>query len=120
MVSPNQVRQYLKHKNDKQRYERLALWETAQEDAKNIVEMIIEKYHPQRIIQWGSLLDPRHFSEASDIDLAIVGLDSASFMKLLAEAEDMTQLPLDLLQFERIHPSFQKIIAMKGKVIYEQ
>jgi predicted nucleotidyltransferase len=120
MVSPNQVRQYLKHKNDKQRYERLALWEKAQEDAKNIVAMIIKNYHPQRIIQWGSLLEPRHFSEASDIDLAIVGLDSASFMKLLAEAEEMTQFPLDLVQFERIHPSFQKIIAMKGRVIYEQ
>jgi hypothetical protein len=38
-------------------------------DAKNIIEMSIEKYQPKQIIQWGSILEPRHFSEASDIDL---------------------------------------------------
>jgi aryl carrier-like protein len=52
--------------------------------------MIIQNYHPKQIIQWGSLLESRHFSEASDIDLAVVGLDSLSFMRLLADAENMT------------------------------
>ena len=80
--------------------------------------MIIQEYHPKQVIQWGSILDARHFSEASDIDVAVVGLDSLSFMRLLADAEDLTEFPLDLIQFELIHPSFQKIILMKGKVIY--
>ncbi len=80
--------------------------------------MIIEKYQPTQIIQWGSLLQPQHFSEASDIDLAVVGLDAIAFMQLLADAEEMTQFPLDLIQWENIHPSFQKIILMKGKIIY--
>ena len=119
MVSHTQVRNYLKKKHDAQRAKRLALWEIAQKDTKNIIEMIIQKYHPKKIIQWGSLLEPRHFSEASDIDLAVVGLDSLSFMKLLAEAEDMTEFPLDLVQLEVIHPSFQKIILTKGKIVYE-
>jgi predicted nucleotidyltransferase len=118
MVSHAQVRHYLKEKNDRQKAKRLALWEVAQQDAKNIIEMTIQKYQPKQIIQWGSLLEPRHFSEASDIDLAFVGLDSLSFMRLLADAEDMTKFPLDLLQLELIHPSFQKIILMKGKIIY--
>ena len=90
----------------------------AQRDAENIIAMIIQKYHPQQIIQWGSLLEPKHFSEASDIDLAIVGLDALSFMRLLSDAEVMTEFPLDLIQFEQIHPSFQRIILMKGKIIY--
>ena len=119
MVSHTQVRNYLKKKHDAQRAKRLALWEIAQKDTKNIIEMIIQKYHPKKIIQWGSLLEPRHFSEASDIDLAVVGLDSLSFMKLLADAEDMTKFPLDLVQLELINPSFQKIILTKGKVVYE-
>lgn len=118
MTGHAEVRHYLKKKNDSQKAERLALWEAAEKDAENIIEMIIQKYYPKQIIQWGSLLEPKHFSEASDIDLAIVGLDSLAFMRLLAEAEDMTQFPLDLIQFELIHPSFQKIILMKGKVIY--
>ena len=39
---------------------------------------------------------------------------------ILADAEEMTQFPLDLIQWENIHPSFQKIIVMKGKIVYEQ
>jgi predicted nucleotidyltransferase len=118
MVSHTQVKHYLKKKQDSQRAKRLALWEVAQQDAKNIIEMTIQKYQPKQIIQWGSLLEPKHFSEASDIDLAVVGLDSLSFMKLLAEAEDMTKFPLDLVQLELIHSSFQKVILMKGKIVY--
>ncbi|MFZ4665398.1 MAG: nucleotidyltransferase family protein [Prochlorotrichaceae cyanobacterium] len=113
-----EVRLYLKKKHDSRRAKRLALWEAARQDAKNIIEMIIQEYHPKQVIQWGSILDARHFSEASDIDVAVVGLDSLSFMRLLADAEDLTEFPLDLIQFELIHPSFQKIILMKGKVIY--
>ena len=119
MVSHTQVRHYLKKKQDSQRAKRLALWEAAKQDAKNIIEMTIQKYQPKQIIQWGSLLEPRHFSEASDIDLAVVGLDSLSFMQLLADAEDMTKFPLDLVQLELINPSFQKIILTKGKIVYE-
>jgi predicted nucleotidyltransferase len=118
MVSHTQVKDYLKKKNDRQRAKRFALWEVAQQDAKNIIEMTIQKYQPKQIIQWGSLLEPKHFSEASDIDLGFVGLDSLSFMRLLADAEDMTKFPLDLVQLELIHPSFQKIILMKGKIVY--
>ncbi|NEO27206.1 MAG: nucleotidyltransferase domain-containing protein [Kamptonema sp. SIO4C4] len=80
--------------------------------------MIIDRYNPQRIIQWGSVLEPKHFSEASDIDLAIAGVDVITFMTLLGEAEEMTDFPLDLLRWEEVHPSFQKVILMKGKVVY--
>ena len=118
MFNYTQTRIYLKNKQDSQRVKRFALWEVAQQDAKNIIEMIIWKYQPKRIIQWGSILAPRHFSEASDIDIAVVGIDSLSFMKLLADAENMTKFPLDLVQLESIHPSFQKIILLKGKAIY--
>ncbi len=118
MVNPKQVRHYLTTKKNAKTAQRLALWKIAQQDAQNIIEMIIEKYQPTQIIQWGSLLQPKHFSEASDIDLAVVGLDAITFMQLLADAEQMTQFPLDLIQWENIHSSFQKIILMKGKIIY--
>ncbi|MGK7942845.1 MAG: nucleotidyltransferase family protein [Microcystaceae cyanobacterium] len=120
MVNPQQVRHYLKTKQAAKTAKRLALWKIAQQDTKNIIAMIIQKYQPQQIIQWGSILEPKHFSEASDIDLAVVGIETLTFLKLLADAEDMTQFPLDLIRWENLYPSFQKIILMKGKVIYEQ
>lgn len=114
------TRQYLQAKQAALQAKRLGLWQQASADSQNIIQMIIDRYAPERIIQWGSVLEPKHFSEASDIDLAIAGLDFRLFMKLVGEAEDMTDFPLDLIRWEDLHPSFQKIILMKGQVIYEQ
>ena len=120
MFDYSAARRYLQAKEQALQAQRLGLWEQAREDSQNIIAMIIDGYAPQRIIQWGSVLAPKHFSEASDIDLAIAGLDFRSFMNLVGEAEDLTDFPLDLIRWEDIHPSFQKIILMKGKIIYEQ
>jgi predicted nucleotidyltransferase len=118
MVTPAQTRSYLQQKQSTQKAQRQVLWQQARQDAETITAMIVAKYQPQQIIQWGSVLAPEHFSEASDIDLAVVGLDAIKFMGLLADAETMTHFPLDLVRWEAIHPAFQRIILMKGKIIY--
>ncbi len=102
------------------RAHRLALWQQAHADAQQIINMIISRYAPQRIIQWGSVLQPQHFSEASDIDLAVAGVDSITFLRLLADAEDLTEFPLDLLRWEEIPAPFQQAILSKGKIVYVQ
>lgn len=80
--------------------------------------MIIRQYDSQQVIQWRSVLEPAHFSEASDIDLAVAGVDSVLFLQLLGDAESMTDFPLDLVRWEDVRPAFQKAIAAKGKVVY--
>jgi len=111
-------RAYLEKKQAALRAKRLALWQQAQEDVQKIIEMIIRRYDPQQIIQWGSVLEPEHFSEASDIDLAVAGVDPVLFLRLLADAEVMTEFSLDLIRWEEIQPAFQKVITAKGKVVY--
>lgn len=112
------ARQYLKHKQDKAQAQRFSLWQKAKADSVTIIEMIIEKYSPEQIIQWGSILKPEHFSEISDIDLAVSGVDSIVFMDLLADAENLTQFSLDLVRWEELCDPFQRIISMKGTVVY--
>ena len=92
----------------------------AQSDFERIVGMIVEKYQPLRIYQWGSLLRTDQFQESSDIDIAIEGIcDSETFFALLGDAMKMTDFSLDILQIEKIEPEFVEIIKMKGKVVYE-
>jgi hypothetical protein len=55
MVNHSQTRHYLKNKQEFQRLKRLSLWEVARQDTKNIIEMIVQKYQPKQIIQWGAL-----------------------------------------------------------------
>jgi predicted nucleotidyltransferase len=114
------ARRRLQRKQEEITERRFQLWQQAEEEANKIINMIINKYQPQRIIQWGSVVDSKYFSEISDIDIAIVGVDSVTFLQILADAEAITRFSLDLIRWENIDPSFQNIILMKGKIIYER
>jgi len=114
------ARRRLQRKQEEITERRFQLWQQAQEEANKIISMIINKYQPQRIIQWGSVLDSKYFSEISDIDIAIVGVDSVKFLQIMAEAEEITRFSLDLIRWENIDPCFQNIILMKGKIVYER
>lgn len=97
---------------------RLALWRQARADAERIIEWVVACFNPRRIIQWGSVLESRHFSEISDIDLAIEGVGSLAFLDLMRGAEEKTDFSLDLVRWENLEPEFQRILLMKGRIRY--
>lgn len=116
-----QIRAFLKKKQRRQQQYRRELFEAASRDFQKIVEMLISKYHPKRIYQWGSLLNERHFNERSDIDIALEGITSPKdFFPLLGDAEELTAFPLDIVQLEKIHPIHAESIRKRGKLIYER
>lgn len=91
------------------------------QDCERIIAMIIANYKPERMYQWGSLLRRERFWESSDIDIAVEGLaDSACFFSLLAEADDLTDLPLDIVELEHVDPLHAESIRKKGKLVYER
>jgi predicted nucleotidyltransferase len=93
----------------------------AREDFGAITRMISAKYRPGRIWQWGSLLDERAFSERSDIDIGIEGVQGAeTFFALYGDAMALTDFPLDIVQMEKIEPEFAQIIRSKELVVYER
>ena len=93
----------------------------AARDTEEIVRMIVQKYAPTRIYQWGSVLRPGGFREYSDLDIAVEGVsDAGTFFSLLREAQEMTRLPLDLVQIDRIAPAYADGIRQHGKVLYER
>lgn len=96
-----------------------ARFQRAWEDFRRISKMIQEKYAPRAIYQWGSLLDLGHFSEISDIDIALEGpMTPERFFALLNEAESMTDLPLDIVELEKIHPAHAAGIRSRGRLVY--
>ena len=95
---------------DRQKRER-GLASEAQADFCRICEMLVSKYRPRRIYQWGSLLQPERFQEISDIDIAIEGLeDPLAGLHALDDACQLTRFPVDLVEIERIHTAHAKTI----------
>jgi predicted nucleotidyltransferase len=88
-------------------------------DFDRIVSYIISQHRPKRVWQWGSLLDRKRFSEISDLDIAIEGLDSASeFFEIVGQAEQISDIPVDIVELEKVAPEYRELIKRKGRLVY--
>ncbi len=120
-VDIERVRKFIASREERRQRAIRQRFEQATRDFDRIVDHIIRAYRPTRLYQWGSLLRPGRFSEISDIDIAVEGLTSAeSYFTLLAEADEMTGLPVDIVEMEKIHPLHAQSIREKGRLVYEQ
>lgn len=115
------AKENLRRRRRKRQADLLALFSQASEDSKRVVAMLIVKYHPRRIYQWGSLLTPSRFREWSDIDIAVEGLDGPlDGLHAFDDARQLTGFPVDIVELERIHPEHAKTIRAEGKLVYER
>ena len=121
MVDHESTLRFLKER-ERARQERLdAAFHRARNDFDRISLFIIRDYKPQVVWQWGSLLDRRKFSEISDIDIAVEGLDNPStIFDICRNAEDMTEFSVHIVELEKIEPEYASMIRRKGKRIYER
>ncbi len=120
MADIRKIKNNLLKREESKRKARLKLYREASRDFKAIVDMIIRKYSPDKIVQWGSLLTPDLFDENSDIDIAVSGITEADrFFALLGDAMELTRFHPDIVQLEKIEPEFAELILLKGKIIYE-
>ena len=47
------------------------------------------------------------------------GLNSVQMLQLLADAEERSDFPIDLLHWETLSPGVQKLIKLRGQIVYE-
>ena len=107
---------------EKRRRERLdESYAQATRDARAIVSEIAAQVNPRRIYQWGSLLDRKRFSEISDLDIAVEGLNGpAEFFQVLGIAMNATVLPVDVVELEKLPADVAERIRMRGALVHER
>jgi len=116
-----QARQFLARRAAARQAALDARFAQAWTDFQAILALVITRYQPRRVWQWGSLLDRRKFNERSDIDLALEGItDPATFFALFGEADRLTRFTLDLIALENIEPEFAELIRRKGRIVHER
>ena len=120
-INLDKVRAFLDGKRKRKLRTRAALLEQAQNDARAIIEKIARAHNPRRIYQWGSLVETGHFTELSDIDIALEGLRSAEeYFAILGEAMGMTAFPLDIIELEKVDTETAQEIRRKGRIVHER
>jgi predicted nucleotidyltransferase len=113
------MRAFLRRKVADEKARDQELWWQASQDAETMIRMVIDKFAPQAVSQWGSVLDGRQFSEISDIDIAVEGSGSAErYFAMLGEAGQWTHFPLDLVELEHVEPEYAELIRRNGCCVY--
>ena len=120
-VDLDEVRAFLARKEERRRAELDERYAKATRDARAIVTEIAEQVNPRRIYQWGSLLDRKRFSEISDVDIAVEGLNGpAEFFRVLGIAMDGTTLPVDVIELEKVPVEIAERIRSRGALVHER
>ena len=120
-VDLDEVRAFLARKEERRRAELDERYAQATRDACAIVTEIAAQVNPRRIYQWGSLLDRKRFSEISDVDIAVEGLNGpAEFFRVLGIAMDGTTLPVDVIELEKVPAEIAERIRRRGALVHER
>ena len=120
-VGVDDIRHFARRRGERLRAERLQLHGEAARDAQAIISMIVERFRPTRIVQWGSLLVPERFREYSDIDIAVEGVrEPERYFAILEAAEKLTRFPVDIVQLEAVEPEYRELILERGRTVYER
>ena len=120
-VDLDQVRAFLAERERRRRARIDERYAQATRDAGAIVSEIAEQVNPRRIYQWGSLLDRKRFSEISDLDLAVEGLNGpAEFFQILGIAMNGTALPVDVVELEKLPADVAERIRKRGALVHER
>ncbi len=103
---------------ERRRYCRLRRNE-AHEEAKSLAARIAGYPGVFRVMLFGSVLKENRFREESDIDLAVWGLRPRDYFKALADLENHSSFPIDLIPMEDARSGIAKRIQ-NGEVLYER
>ncbi len=113
------AREFLRNKKKQKQALIERRFQKAWDGFEQITAMIWKTYKPRAIYQWGSLLNRDRFSDISDIDIALTGdIPAEAFFEMYGKAMEMTDLALDIIELDKIHPLHAQSIREKGRVVY--
>ena len=120
-VDPAAAARWIVRRHERRRKALRRRLQSAQEDAARIISAIAAQYRPRRIYQWGSLVHTERFTEISDIDIAVEGMDcdEPTLAAIRTQADSMTDFHVDLVVMERLEPGRADLIRRFGAVAWE-
>jgi predicted nucleotidyltransferase len=88
----------------------------AQAVAKHAATWLRQHYPIERVVVFGSLVQPSLFHERSDIDLAVWGLDERHYYRVVGELQALdAEFSIDLIRMEEAPLSLQTVIETEGE-----
>lgn len=85
------------------------------EKDKSLIKDISHKYHINKVVLFGSSIDP--LRESNDIDIAIEGIKDSDFFEYYGELMFALSKPVDIIDLSS-KTKFNQLILSEGQVLY--
>ncbi len=86
--------------------------------ARRGAEMLKQDYGAEKVVVFGSLLQPKLFHVRSDVDLAAWGLDGRRYYRAVADLQLIdTEVSVDLVRMEDALPGIRATVERDGVVV---
>ena len=117
-MKKKRILESLRKKLEKEKEERFKLFAKLRNNITDIIDVIIE-FNVEKIVLFGSITNKEKFTEHSDIDIGVIGLNKEDFFKLYSMLTNRIDWSIDLIDLDD-DPKFKAIIMEKGEVIYDR
>lgn len=87
--------------------------------AKEVAQILGEKFGAKKVILYGSLARGKYFDSASDVDIAVSGIEDKYF-KALSYTRDLTKFDIDIRDYDQMPKEFKERIDKEGRILYER
>jgi len=85
-------------------------WQVAQQAA----QILKQEFGATQVWLFGSMVQVDRLHEASDVDLAVAGLDDRRYLEAVVRLWDLSSLAIDLVQVEYARPNLLADIQTQG------
>ena len=96
---------------------RLKIRRNALKDAKHIAYVLGRHFGAKEVILYGSLSQGKYFDRASDIDIAVKGLEE-KYLKAYGYCLRLSKFDLDLRSYEDMPHWFRERVNKQGRCLY--
>lgn len=101
---------------------RLRLRKEAIEAAGRAAKALVERFGAEKVYLFGSVLEPRYFTEWSDIDMVVLDLAPAQYFKALSGIWGLLPhgMELDLIPYEDADSFLKEKVLREGVLLYDK
>ncbi|MEW5814840.1 MAG: nucleotidyltransferase domain-containing protein [Spirochaetota bacterium] len=101
---------------------RLKLFSKSKEAAKKAAQILVEEFGAERVYLIGSLLREDAFTEFSDVDIAVSGLNTEKYFKALSLIWGLFPkgVELDIIPMEDADEYLKSKILTEGVILYDK
>lgn len=93
-------------------------WELCLHVSKKVAQTLKEQFNISKVALFGSILDPETFTQWSDIDIAVWGLEPSQTLSAMDAAQNLSdEVGINLVDINTVKPEIYQHILAKHKEI---